>query len=610
MLSPIVTQRLRICFQWPDFPDSSFHEEFFLGAWHPSAQLQIDWSTPGFPPVSARSGANWFLLSSRASFQPAESSLVHVPNAAYSSDAREEVEAVAFRGYLLAPPIHSWSPADEILAYWSKGGDQHNGVFTAVRIFRGGNIELIGDAFGIASLYYRELSGALLFSTNSRFLALAGDETDRIAARILIQSGSVYGNRSLTQDLSRLPPGTVKRFSARGSHEQRWFDDSALAAGNRPVTSAGLREVEDAFQAAVDRCLMLSASGCCLPLSSGYDSRRILARLHSCHVPFKALTVRVLQKNGLDLDARWASAMANSLGFDHHVVELPTPAEYARLDRDRRLLLDAHGREHTWFLAMHRDIPRETCLVFDGLGGDVFGNTGFGLSKFHVAAESEKIRMILDEVLADPCDSILNHKYWPSLEALRRYLADYLTQLPNGTNKSDLAFLLMRCRSGPGMCSQRLIPAGHITVYPYFDLDYAHLTLSFDPLDKLPPQTLRSRCLEQFWPKYFAFPGTRRVPPDSRADDPRLTQRLWMECYNQLRSETGFPFKGSTPLTNKAKLLSTCSVTSKRLSGRFRWWLEPVLILLARHANSKPCWSATFAQDSSALSTPEVMSWN
>ena len=111
-----------------------------------------------------------------------------------------------------------------------------------------------------------------------------------------MQCHAVYGNRSLTEGVQRVPPGTIVSFRKDGVTERRWFSYSNLPAGNKRVTSAGLREVETVFQNAIDRCLQLQTTGHLLPLSSGDDSRRILAALHSRGLPLNALTVRVLQQ--------------------------------------------------------------------------------------------------------------------------------------------------------------------------------------------------------------------------------------------------------------------------------------------------------------------------
>lgn len=585
--------RLRVYFRWPEFPDASFQEEFFVGVWHPTSELNVEWEAPPCSlPISVRTGRNWSIVGSRASFQSAASSLVHVCRTANSTDSRAMIEAVAFRGYLLTPPIHSWSPPDDIIRYWSHDNEQHNGVFAAVKILRDGQIELIDDALGIASLYYRSLFGLLLFSTNSRFLAAGGDGTDKTAGRLMVQCGSVYGNHTLTQNVFRLSPGTVKRVGQHASVERMWFDDPGFAVGNRQVTSTRLREVEDAFQTAMDRCLRLSASQYVLPLSSGYDSRRILAAIHSRQIPFKAITVRVLYKQCLDLDARWSSVMAKEMRFDHHVVNLPVPSDFARLDRMRRLLVDGHGSEHTWFLSMHRLVPNQASLVFDGLAGDVVGNTAFKSKGFYALNESERMETIINSLTADHYDRILSDRSWPNVDAVRQYLGDYLAYLPDGNAQSELASLAMRCRSGPGMCFQRLIPAGHTTVYPYLDLDYLHVALSIDPSEKVPPDTLQSRCLEIFWPSYFKFPGTKRIPSSSTTSELYRPNHLWLACFEQLRSELGHPSKVLPLLTIRGKFLWGLALLQKRGATHLRWWLEPLLTILARESQTRACWRA------------------
>ena len=174
---------LRVSFRWPSFPDDSFREEFILGAWHPSAHLQVSWQpAPPAVDISSIQGKNWFMLSSRSPFQPNGNGLAHVSRWAPSSTGDQATEAVAFRGYILEPPIHSWSEPQDIIDYWCREHGRYNGVFAAIRIVRGGSeIEFISDAFGIMTLYYREFAGGLLFSTNSRFLVTEGDRIDPLA---------------------------------------------------------------------------------------------------------------------------------------------------------------------------------------------------------------------------------------------------------------------------------------------------------------------------------------------------------------------------------------------------------------------------------------------
>lgn len=588
-------RQLGISFNWPALPDSSFREEFFLGAWHPSANLKVHVDSCRVPNhwICSVEGMNWFLMSSTSPFNDMTTGLVRVLSSRKMSTEGQINEAVAFRGYILEPPIHSWSRSEDIIDFWRKDHDQYNGVFSAALIGRDGKqLKLITDAFGIAALYYREFDNIIFFSTNSRFLAMQGDRLDTLAGRILIQCGSVYGNRTLTQSVLRVPPGTSITFDKVGVLERKWFSFSDLPSGERHVSPTALKEVEAAFQTSIDRCLRLQATGCVLPLSSGYDSRRILAALRSRGVGFKALTVRTIHKSGLDLDAYWASKMAKELGFDHEVVDLPFAKELTQLDKLRRLLMDSHNLEHTWFLSLHALLPHKSCLIFDGLGGDVFNNTGFGVKQYLELEPQSALEKMLAELITETFDHVLAKGFWPSLKATRNDLQDFLRGLPQNRNTTDLAFILTRTRSGPGMCSQRLLPTGHVVVYPYLDLDYACITLSFNPAEKMPPETLQARCLAEFCPEYYAFPGTRRLPHGVYPAYSGLAFQRQLICFEKLRGELNYQswLRLMRALAPRAYFLALGSNYNQTLSQRIRWWLEPLLMLILKQQHTSSCW--------------------
>lgn len=575
-------------------PPDTFQEEFFVGVWHPSADLSVTVQDRLSSNIAVSHGRNWFIMSSRSPFHSTSNGLVHgLPCQSQGTDNRTR-EVIAFRGYILDPPIHSWSSSTDIFNYWSSARSRHNGVFATVIISaRGDQIAFITDAFGVASVYYREFEGGLIFSTNTRFLSMPNDAIDYRSARILLHTRSVYGDRSLTEGVHRFPPGSVCEFRDGIETKEKWFDPSTLPQGTEPISSDRLHDVELSFQAAIDRCLRLQSAFCVLPLSSGNDSRRILAALHAREIPFHALTVRVLHKEYRDLDAYWASIMARDIGFNHQVVEFPAPDKFAGMDHMRRLLVDSHNTEHTWFLCMYPQYPDRQSLIFDGLGGDIWGNTGFGDEELITCEESVKLQKIAETEITDVYDRILNGKKWPSSQAVRQALVDYLSWLPDGRNKSCLAFMLMRARSGTGMCFQRLIPAGHVTVYPYCDLDYVSTTLAVDPQEKIPPYTLQARCLELFWPQYYAFPGSRRIPADSRPGSGKFDEDLKHACFRLMQTEAGSHIVEALfgLLTARARAIAVTSLVHKGLQHRARWWLEPLLMIAARQATQKICWS-------------------
>lgn len=581
-------------FVLPEMPPAAFQEEFFAGAWHPRADLSVNVQDRLTSNVAVSKGRNWFIMSSSSPFQTDGSGLAHVRCTELRTGDVRVPDCVAFRGYVLDPPIHSWSASTDILNYWSSARCRHNGVFATVIIGdRGEHLAFITDAFGVASLYYREFEGGVIFSTNTRFLAMPNDRFDYGSARILLHTRSVYGDRSLTEGVHRVPPGSACEFGNGIVTKKRWFNPSDFPDGTKPISPDRLRDVEMSFQTAIDRCLRLQADDCVLPLSSGHDSRRMLAALHARKIPFNSLTVRVLHKDYRDLDAYWASVMARDIGFKHQVVELPAPDEFAGMDHMRRLLVDSHGTEHTWFLRLYPQYPHRQSLIFDGLGGDIWGNTGFGVKELISCEETIKLNRIAETEITDVYDRILSRKKWPSSQYVRQVLVDYLAWLPDGRNKSCLAFMLMRARSGTGMCFQRLIPAGHVTVYPYCDLDYVSTTLAVDPQEKIPPQTLQSRCLEHFWPQYYAFPGSRRIPAESRPGSGKFDESLKRACFRRLQAEAGSHMAGAlfSFLTARACAIASMSFVYSGAQRRARWWLDPLLMMAAKQAAQKICWT-------------------
>lgn len=565
-----------------------------MGAWHPFANLQINVQfLPSSVNVSSIKGDNWLLLSSCSPFQLNRKGLVHQPRNENCYEGNAILDVVAFRGYVLDPPFHSWSDSECILNYWSKEHYRHNGVFSSIIISNGGrDLKFISDAFGISPLYYRKFNGIILFSTNSRFLTTAYDHLNLIVGRIFLETKSVYTNHSLTEGVYRVPSGSILQFHETNVVDRKWFSLSDLPTGSKFISLAGLQEIENAFQRSINRCLLLKTSGYVLPLSSGYDSRRILAALHSKDVPFTALTVRILQKKNRDLDAHWASVMSKTLGFIHHVVEIPPPDEFAQLDFMRRLLVDSHGIEHTWFLSMFSHIPNQPSLVFDGLGGDVLGNAGttYQVKEIVECETSRKLSKILEIEVTHVYERILKKK-WGSVHLAREMLREYLDILPVNRNTSILAYLLTRTRFGPGMSFQRLIPAGHLTVYPYFDLDYVCAALEIDPIEKIPPNaSLQARCLVEFWPSYYAFPGSNNIPSQSKSESPAANEQLWFACFQQLLKEAGYPTMPNNLLTARANAIFSLAQINISFSRRARWWLEPFLLLLTRQKNQNICW--------------------
>src|SRR5215475_14436974 len=104
-----VSAEARVLLRWPGEGTAGECDNFFLGAWRPHGTLRVEWG--GTPPGCVeRRGPNWFLASAPSPLHPRDTGLVH-------GEAKRPL-GVAFRGYVL-PHLHSYSPAEEVLAYWA-----------------------------------------------------------------------------------------------------------------------------------------------------------------------------------------------------------------------------------------------------------------------------------------------------------------------------------------------------------------------------------------------------------------------------------------------------------------------------------------------------------
>ncbi len=210
-------------------------------------------------------------------------------------------------------------------------------MFAAAVIHDDGNrLDLISDAFGLAPFYFRQLGELILFATNPRYLSMPNDQPDYLAWRCQIQAGFIPWERSLSIDIRRVPAGCVVRFSERRCLTQKWFQPESLSQGRRQIDRAGLAKVEESFQVAIDRTLRLKAETRNLPLTAGFDSRRILAAMLHRGVDIKALTVEVPlgpQKNYRAEDAHCSKLLSAEFDFAHRILKAPDPAGIAENDR-------------------------------------------------------------------------------------------------------------------------------------------------------------------------------------------------------------------------------------------------------------------------------------
>jgi hypothetical protein len=584
------TSTVRIRLDWPESSLPGISDNFFLGVWHPHSNILVQTGQSATYPCVTREGTNWFLASAESPLHPSGTGLTHY--------TEPKACAVAFRGYV-HPALHSYSPPQAIVEYWhgAHRSREHNGIFSAAVIDeRNNTLSLITDHLGIGTLYYRTIGEAVLFSSNPRYLTTSDTSPDLIAWRSLLQTSWILADRTLSKEIRRVPAGSNICFTADSVQTIPWFDFHRLPEGTRPVGTTAVSDVEEVFRASMHRCLQLGLPQIALPLSSGFDSRRILADLHRRKVDFLAITCKVLQKEHRDLDARFASTMANDFQFPHRVVESDSLDEYLADDRIRRALTDGETYDHTWALRVMAALPRQSSLLFDGVGGDILGDpvgwkVHLGLEVTPESAEKD-LAAIIAHALPHTFDSLLSHEQWPETDDLRSELTNYLrTYLPR-RNISEIAFLLLRQRRAIALWSQQLLPPGHVAVYPYFDLEYLQVLLDYASEEKHRTKFQRA-CLREYYGNFYKYPGNRDIPTDIPPGSPSLQNERHLQCYftmcAELRDQSGMRHF-STLLTTKGKFSLSLSQWNRTLALRHLWYLQPLAELVWKQRTAKPCW--------------------
>lgn len=578
-----------IRFRWPGQGPAGECDNFFLGVWHPHRPIHVDWTGAASVDHVARRGPNWLLASAVSPHHPAGTGLVHA-----ASDASG---AAAFRGYIV-PRLHSYAASRDILQYWThRLHAEHNGVFSAAVIGADGRtLTLVTDVLGMGPVYYRMLGDAIVFATNPRYLMIDDDGPDLLAWRSLVQTSWIVGDRSLCRDVKRLPAGHALSLSARGQTLAPWFDFQRLPAGTRAVGPTAVSEVEEALEQAIGRCLQLQTGGVVLPLSSGFDSRRMLAIMMKARVDFQAITCRTYQKSHRDLDARYAHQMARDFGFAHQIVEPGTYQQYVADDVARRVLVASETREHSWAISVMKALPDRSNLFFDGIGGDILGDPVGWSVHVGLAVESRSPDIEVDAIaklsIRNTFDSVLSPTRWPHLEEVRQEVKSYVRSFLPRQNLSELAFLLLRQRRAIAPWSQQLLPPGHVPVCPYLDLDYLRVLLDFTSVDKHATKFQRA-CLREFWPDLYRYPGNRDIPEDLPPGSPDLEDNRALGCYTPMRDEIeaqGGMRLLQEMLTPKGRLVLRASKWSRAIQIRSLWYLHPVMELVFQQAHRRPCW--------------------
>lgn len=429
-----------------------------------------------------------------------------------SSLAIESTQAVTiFRGYELDIGISSYdNRVTEVLPK-----SLENGVFAFIRYNKHSKSLIVrSDLFGVSPLFYRIDNGIFYLSSHNVLLRRQGDKSDTSGEISLLNYGFAFDQHTCHADIKRFPPGMQASIDASGHIIwQPWGCWSNLGQGDRFVDDSAAQEVESAFREAMQRCTALAHGDIVLPLSSGYDSRRMFGFLNEENLEFETITAQAYKRIGnryYDIDGRFGPEVARRFGRPNRLVPARTPeglsADLARRD----LLIGSESLMHGWSMGLFEALRGNTAAcIFDGLGGDALGNSGFVFPGFHVNYENN-IDILFNETAKPGFARALGYQ-GEVYDGYRQAYRDYLNSLPPGTNQCELAFLLLRTRRSIAPWILMNQAPGSLVVFPYLELGHVRKTLEFYPGEKY-RVFLQKYCLEKYYPHYFSIPGSRAMP--------------------------------------------------------------------------------------------------
>ncbi|KQQ87037.1 hypothetical protein [Massilia sp. Leaf139] len=488
---------------------------------------------------------------------------------------------LVFRGYEAALGVHSYSHAADLERIAAPDTLQ-NGAFAYLKFDPAlGQATARSDAFGFGPMYYRRHGEAWLFASHPSLIHFAGDEPDLTAWLSLMQNGSALADRSFYRDIARFPAGGQMTLRRGQAETVQWFDFDQLPAGTEKIDDDAFRIVEDAYMAAMERCLKLNVGEVTLPFSSGFDSRRFFGTLIRKAVPFKAVTCQTFhRKNGrdYDIDSFFAPKIAAAFGVDCELVRAVPPEQIAADAARRQALIGTETFMHGWALPFMRWLAeRPPSLVFDGLAGDTFGNSGFEIDGLHETPEKDA-ELVLGKTAGAELLKQLSGRF-PAHGAFRKEYRRFLGQFAPNINQAEMAFLQSRTRRCISPWITMMHPPGHVVVYPYCDLEFALATLKYHPAEKY-KYFFQKECLRRFYPEFYDFHGSRNLPANhapldeatSRARDLADEQYAYGDPAG-VRAAFNY-----LSLPNKAVLL--LSRLAPGLRRRRDWLLRPLLLLI------------------------------
>ncbi len=284
-------------------------------------------------------------------------------------------------GQLLIVDLGTWLPLPSMAgcdASWLIQQYQNLGVREMARKLQGffvlliidlrlRQVHVVTDRCGSLHVFFRQLADGYAVCTSSAVLALCGEARfDPVAVHEFVATGIIYEDRSLWADVKKIGPATILTFDSSGTHTQKYWNFSEVAAESLSLDEAA----EKTFHGLVEvlKGLPTGTQPLVSDLTGGYDSRLLLAGLLEAKHPFET----TVSGNEGHPDVVVAGRLAREFGLrQQHIVakQVPSPEEFEAALR----ITDGEYNvfEYSNIMLAHHALSKEHAMSLNGCFGEL-----------------------------------------------------------------------------------------------------------------------------------------------------------------------------------------------------------------------------------------------
>ncbi len=452
---------------------------------------------------------------------------------------------------------HQWSPS--LVALWlyqilgERFIERLNGSF-ALAIWDGihSRLLLFTDRFGSRPIYFIQSCQKLLFASEIKCLLLNDSVVDRgvdlRSVASLLTFGTVIGDRTLFQNISKLSFGTVLEFNKEGVKIRRFWDFIYKEDPAKSTVQDYADELRRLLRQAVRRCLQTNCK-VGLALSGGLDSR-IVAGFLTQELGQGFHTYSFGRQHCSDL--AYASRVARALGSCHH--SFLTHGEYVYENADESLLLTEGMLDllDTQATILAKNAQRsDVSIILTGFMADLlWGGSYISNRVLNWKLRGREFVDVLHDRFAffmpvDVQKKIFRPNIWAQVEGstreeVARVLAD--CKANEDGNRADYVFLRTRVQHFTLMANLILLTRRFEYQIPTIDNDLLDYSLSL-PVDMRLEYRVYSKAMIEQFPILARIPRTGTGLPlilsQGRLRMRRFSDRLCDSLDYRLRKYSG-----------------------------------------------------------------------